>query len=321
MHERLSSELVRALRGKRSQGFVNRRLGCSSNALHAWERGTRQPCATDFLRLARLANVDVDAVLRRFSVQAVSSPNAHAMRLPPVATWIARLSHDRTQSELARQLGRARNTIARWLDGTTEPRLPDLLRFVEVTTQRLVEFVAAFVDPQALPSLRGTYRDLERQRHLAYAMPWAHAVLRALELDAYAKLPQHEAGFLARQIGISPELETECLRALAAAGQIVRRGRKWRVRRIIAVDTRENADANLLLKRHWAGVGLERLGPAALEQGNLFSYNLFAISEEGLEQIREAHLQYFERLRSIVAECRHPTRLALANVQLLALDG
>lgn len=28
-----------------------------------------------------------------------------------------------------------------------------------------------------------------------------------------------------------------------------------------------------------------------------------------------------QRLRSIVAACRNPTRLALANVQLLVLDG
>jgi hypothetical protein len=48
---------------------------------------------------------------------------------------------------------------------------------------------------------------------------------------------------------------------------------------------------------------------------------LFAISDEGLEQIRQAHLQYYERVRAIVAECEHPTRLALVNVQLLPLDA
>ena len=71
----------------------------------------------------------------------------------------------------------------------------------------------------------------------------------------------------------------------------------------------------------WAEVALERMNEPSLAAGNLFSYNLFAISDEGLTQIREAHAQYFERLRAIVAECKHPTRLALANVQLLALDA
>jgi hypothetical protein len=33
------------------------------------------------------------------------------------------------------------------------------------------------------------------------------------------------------------------------------------------------------------------------------------------------HLQYYERLRAIVAECEHPTHLALVNVQLLPLDA
>ncbi|HWP08947.1 MAG TPA: DUF4423 domain-containing protein [Polyangiaceae bacterium] len=318
-HEGLASELIRALRGKRSQGFVNRRLGCSSNVLHAWEHGRRQPSASDFFKLARIAKLDVTGVLRRFA-EAGPAPSAEH-RPFRLATWLRRLSHERTQAELSRLLGRSRNTVARWLDGTTEPRLPDLLHFIEATTQRLADFLAAFVDPRTLPSFRESYLDLERQRHIAYAMPWAHAVLRALELDAYRRLAAHQPGFIARQIGIDAELEGGCLKALAAAGQIVRRAGKWRVRRVLAVDTRENPEGNMLLKRHWAKVALERIGPATLETGALFSYNLFAISDEGLEQIRAAHLQYFERLRSIVAECRNPTRLALANVQLLTLGG
>ena len=152
------------------------------------------------------------------------------------------------------------------------------------------------VEPSSLPSLRATWADLERQRRLAYDLPWAHAVLRVLELDDYLRLPEHARGFVAQRIGISEALEDECLAALAHAGQIRRRRGKWTLTRVMAVDTRDDPEGNLRLKRHWAKVGAERLERPALPSKSQYSYNLFAISDEGLELIRQAHLQYYERL-------------------------
>jgi hypothetical protein len=57
-------QLVRALRGPRSQTACNRRLGYTSNVLHAWETGARKPTMSDLWRLAALARVDVDGALR-----------------------------------------------------------------------------------------------------------------------------------------------------------------------------------------------------------------------------------------------------------------
>jgi len=317
-HETLASELIRALRGTRSQAAINRRLGRTSNVAHAWERGTRSPSASDFFKLARASKVDVPRVLSEFA--GGPSFTRNALDAGAIAAWLEALAHGRSHAELSRAVKRDRNTVARWLSGASEPKLPDLLRFVDATTQRMLDFVAAFVEPSALPSLSATWLDFERQRRIAYDMPWAHAVLRALELDAYRRLPAHEAGFIAARIGISSELEAECLSALASAGQIRRRAGKWALTRVMTIDTRDDPEGNLRLKRHWARVGAERLERAALPPSSQYSYNLFAISDAGLEQIRQAHLQYYERLRAIVAECERPTRLALVNVQLLPLD-
>jgi transcriptional regulator with XRE-family HTH domain len=315
----LASELVRALRGRRSQGALNRRLGRTSNTAHTWERGRRTPSTSDFFRMVQLAGVNVDAALARFGPRPERSVREAGTRRA-LAPWLEALARPMSRLELARKIGRDRNTVARWLDGRTEPRLPDLLRFVAVTTQRLLDFVAAFVDPEQLPSLHAAYTDLALQRRVAYELPWAHAVLRLLELDAYRALSKHERGFVAARIGISLDDEDECLEALARAGQIKKRRGKWALRRVLTVDTQQDPAKNVLLKRHWASVALARLDARGLPEGSLYSYNLFAISEEGLDAIRAAHLEYFERVRSIVGECKRPTRLALTNVQLVALD-
>jgi transcriptional regulator with XRE-family HTH domain len=320
-YEQLAKEMVRALRGTRSQAFCNRRLRCTTNVMHTWEVGARYPSATDFLRLARIARVDVQGVLQSFvtngDVRVGPSVCTHA----GMRQWLDILAEGRSSIELAGMIGRNRNTISRWLKGTSQPRFPDLLSFVQSTTQRLLEFVGAFVDPKAISSLAEAYADLELQRRLAYETPWSHAVLRVLELEDYCRSREHTEGFIADKIGISIEEERACIAALASAKQIQFRSGRWVASRILTVDTRKDADANRRLKYHWAEVGLNRLNNKTLPQNALFSYNLFAISNDGLLRVRKAHLKYYEELRSIVAECDKPTRVVLANIQLIPLSS
>jgi transcriptional regulator with XRE-family HTH domain len=228
------------------------------------------------------------------------------------------LVRDRSHAQLARQLGVNRNTVARWLVGATEPRVPLLLALVEATTQRALDFLAELA-PGELPSVAAAQADLRRQRDLAYSHPWAHAVLRALELEQYRALPRHEDGFLAVRTGISLEQEERALEALLRANQIQSRGGRFRARRVLAVDTRENPAGNLALKQHWFAVASERLARSGIPDGGLASYNLFAIAEADLESIRQAHLDYYERIRSIVAGSRAPTRVVLTTVGLFPL--
>lgn len=312
-YELTARELVRALRGRRSQVAAQRRLKRTSNVLHAWETGARYPRASDFLHLLQLAGKEPLELLSRFAPCRGLTPRAL------VTSWLNGLLRDRSHAELSRLLHVNRNTVARWLGGQTEPRLPQLLAIVEASTQRLLDFLAEVVDPLELPSVEPLYRDLQRQRHLAYDRPWAHAVLRALELEQYRALPQHEPGFIAERLGISLEEEALCLDALLGTKQLRRRRGRFEVRRVLAVDTRENPAGNLALKRHWFGVVSSRLEQHGIAPSGLASYNLFAVSDTDFERIRQAHLDYYQRVRAIVAESRKPSRVVLTTIGLLPL--
>lgn len=85
---------------------------------------------------------------------------------------------------------------------------------------------------------------------------------------------------------------------------------------VLAVDT-QNPAGNLKLKEHWAALALERMA-AALGRG-ISSYNLVAVSEDGLAQIEALHRAYFEQVRDVVEACTEPTSVAVINVQLLDL--
>src|SRR5436190_4518008 len=65
-YEIIAAQLIRALRGRRSQAALSRRLGYRSNVFYTWESGRRWPTAARFLRFARMAGLDLRAIVKRF---------------------------------------------------------------------------------------------------------------------------------------------------------------------------------------------------------------------------------------------------------------
>src|SRR5690606_1081266 len=117
--------------------------------------------------------------------------------VPGVARLLQDLRGDATLVELSRRTGYSRFALNRWLRAKADPTLPECLTLVELTSRRVLDFIAAFTDPEQLPSARAAWRSLQGARQAAYDEPWSHAVLRALELDEYRCLPAHQPGWLA----------------------------------------------------------------------------------------------------------------------------
>ena len=71
--------------------------------------------------------------------------------------------------------------------------------------------VAVVDDPGELVAclaMDGAARDtLENARRAVYELPWSHAVLRVIELEAYRSLKRHRPGFIADWLQIPREEE------------------------------------------------------------------------------------------------------------------
>lgn len=316
--ERLSRELLTALRGPRSQVQWSRRLGYRSNVAYAWESGRRSPTAAETLRAVRRSGVVLDEALERFYGRA---PPWLGELDPASAEGVARLLEDlrgtATVTDLSRRAGLSRCSVSRWLSARTQPRLPDFLRLVEASSLRSVDLLACLVEPSRMPSVAPIWERLEANRRGAFELPWTQAVLRALELDAYRALPRHLEGWLAGRLGISVQEERRCMDFLIRTGRVLRAGEHW-VPEDLAVDTRRHPEIGRALKSHWTSVAAERVNEGAPGQ---FSYNVFTVSRADFERIREMHLRYFHALRAVVAESEPGEVVAVANVQLFALES
>ena len=319
----MAAELLRALRGKRSQEAFARRVGVRSHAIYTWESARNFPTAARALRAAERSGVDVGAALERFYRRA---PAWLAETDPSSPAGVARLLDDLRGATsivaLARTTGFSRFAVARWLKGEAQPRLPEFLRLVEGTSLRVLDFLACLVDPETLPSVASAYRDLEATRRAAYDAPWSHAVLRALELSDYRALAEHEAGWLAARLGLSPEEEARSLDLLLRSGQVIRESNgRYAPARISTVDTRRDPEAARRLRVFWSRAAAERIEGAGESQQIAAAYNLFGISHADLQRLRELQRAYFRQMRAIIAESNPVETVVLANMQLIELSA
>ncbi len=320
-HEAVAAQLIRNLRGARSQTAFSRHLGYRGNVLYSWESGRRWPTARTFFQVALRSRVDVHSGLRQFlGTTPKWLEQEDVAQAEVIAHLLDELRGGMSIAELARRVGSNRVSVSRWLHAQAEPRLPELLALIEAASSRLLDFIAIFAEPRLLPECRVAWQELEAQRQVAYGLPWSHAVLRALELTEYKALPAHREGWIAERLCISLELEQTCIEALAVSKLIVKRRRRWAAHKVLTVDTRRNPLAGTRIKEHWAEVAKQRLSRLEPNTRDLFSYNLFTVSETDWQRLRELHIDYYQQLQSLVSVSQPAERVVLANVQLLRLD-
>lgn len=311
----VARQLIRAIRGRRSQEAFSRRLGYTSNPVADWEAGRRFPTAAETLRACRLSGIDVRTAVERFAPN--EGPTIGDEGDADVAAWLSALRGNTTLKELAERTGESRYAVSRWLTGDTRPRLPEFLALVQALTSRLSDLVAELVDIELVPALLEAHRQRHASRRLAFDEPWVSAVLVVMETADYRALPRHEPGWIARRLEVPLEIEERCLARLVETGLLVQERGRYLTREELTIDARAEPDGMKRLKAHWASLGHSRATKP--HDGDLVSYNVIAVSREDLDRIREAHVRYFMEVRSIVANSR-PEVAALVNVQLLTWD-
>lgn len=319
-YELLARQLLKVLRGARSQTAFSRRLGYSSNVAYAWESGRRSPTAAELFRAAEKLGLDVRAALEPFLQRHLSE----ALRqLEPgssefVAELLRELRGSASIQALAKRSGISRSALSRILSGSAQPRLPLFLRIVDAATHRVLDMLTGLIDVEQLPEAGAEWRRVQALRRLAIENPLSEAIPRFLELEQYDALPMHVPGWIAERLGVTLEEEQRTLADLVSAGAIDWDGSRYRPGRVRSIDTsRLRPPANRALRAHWTEQALKRIVDGG-EGG--FAYLVFGADDATLAAIEALRLRYFRELRALVAACPRAERVAVTNVQLFAID-
>ena len=314
--ERAASQMLRALRGKRSQLAFSRRIGYRSNVACDWEAGRRFPTAVDTLRACVRLRIDVAGAFAEFQpacADALAPPGIH------IHAWLAELRGATSAATLAERSGHSRYAIARWLRGQTRPRLPDFLALVEAITGRASDLVQLLVPIAAVPELYALHLRRTAAKRVAFDVPWAEAALRVIETAGYRKLAAHEPGYVGARLGISAQDEAAALDGLLRAGVLQRRGPRLLTREPLTVDMAAKPAEINRLKAHWTRAALERL--RAPRPQDWLAYNVVSTSAADLDRIREVLRRAFREIRSIAAASEPTESAALLNLQLITWNA
>ncbi|HTV24320.1 MAG TPA: DUF4423 domain-containing protein [Polyangiaceae bacterium] len=318
-YELIAAELIRSLRGRRSQAAFSRKLGFKSNIVNRWESRDAFPSASTFLGVVASVQKNVQkkqpSVLLRFFPRPPAELGALAPGSPrSVASFLRELRGKTPILSIAKESGYNRYSVSRWLAGSVELRLPQFLHLIEVMSRRLLDFLACCTDPSTLPSVARAHERLALAREAAYAQPWSHAVLRALELDGAPRADP--AAWLADRLGAPPADIAAALALLEATGQVQRRAGRYTLKQVISVNTAHDPERSRLLKVRWTEAALERLRAGA--PGN-YGYSIFSISAVDLRRLRDVHLEYVRAMQAIIAASQPGECVGLYCAQLLDL--
>ena len=307
--ELAASQLLRAVRGRRSQTAFARRLGYRSNPVANWETARRFPTASETLRICRRARIDVQGAFERFLPAAATGRDVER----DLTGWLRDVKGTATILSVAARSGLSRFAVSRFMSGAGEPRLPDFLRLCEAMTGRASDLVAELVPIERVPALEGGYRMRKAARELAFEEPWTEAILRVLETAAPDA--QASADWIAAELDIAPQVTERCLRQLEAAMLVAQVGDGYRATGALTVDTKAAPERVRTLNAHWAEVALARI--AEPEPDDQFGYNVFSVAEADLERIRGVLRASFREIRAIVAGSQTTEAVALLNLQLM----
>ena len=304
-----SRELLREIRGKRSQVAFSRRLGYKSNVAADWEGGHRAPTASTLLRAMERVGIDVATGFQTFH-----PGSAHPIdRGLPL--WFQEIRGQASQVQIATRAGLSRHQVRRWLAGEAEPRVPQFLRLVHALTGRAPDWVAAFVDIAHIPSLATQYRAARTASRLAYDHPWSAAIRMLIDSEAYRAHPTD--AFLSHSLGVAEPDLAETIDALLEAGLAERRGGSLRPLSTFTADAQASPEDRRRLKAHWAQVAADRMQNP--RSADLVSLNLAILSRADLERVRQLQREYFRALRSLVASSAPEEAAALVLMQVLSL--
>lgn len=304
-----ASEMIRALRGKRSQVAFSRWIGYRSNVAADWEGGHRSPTAATLLVVMSRLGVDVPAGFEQFH------PGGSQDLAAGLFVWLESLRGHTSQAQIARRSGFSRHQVRRWLKGDAQPRLPQFLRLVHALTGRVHDWVAAFVDINQVPTLCAQHRAAQTASRLAYDHPWSAAVRVLINTDAYRADPTND--FLCRSLGISADELDVIITVLLQSGLVKQVRGHLRPLSAFTAAAHASDEDRRRLKAHWSQVATERL--QAPRAADLVGLNLISLSRADLEQARQLQRDYFRALRGLVAASEPEEVAALVLMQIISL--
>jgi len=211
-YREIRMELIKAIRGKRTQGQVSRKLGFRANQVYRWEAGVQSVGWKEFAVFCRICDVDLRAACRDL-LKFEGNP-ARSRELAAHFVGSAKIS------QFSVKMGLSRFKVTRWLSGQSDFTLDEVLELIERSQNGLFDFVHHLTRGAGIPRFKREFEAKRQYSALLKLQPWCSTVRVCLDMAEYQALPRHKRGFIAAKTGINPDQEDQLIQSLVAAGAL-----------------------------------------------------------------------------------------------------
>ncbi|SMF04681.1 DUF4423 domain-containing protein [Pseudobacteriovorax antillogorgiicola] len=309
----LERQLIIALRGSRTQGMMNKKLGYHFNQYYRWESGKKRVMWTDFLAILKVAGRKT--VFKNWLSRILS----YNCNLSKPAEILERLKGADSTKEFAERLGVSRHKLYRCLAEDQEPPIRLLLMAIfKVKIGFLAGVLEDLVGLDKIDEFPLQEKSRYRLSEIFAREPILPAVIRCLELDDYVSLDRHVDGHIAARLGIPLEDERNYLRLLLEAGNLSLSGAKY-----IVNDTTIHFNGSFAqrqdMKRFWLKKTDESI--ASMKDGDesgFFGVNILTANGAVKEKISKKIYECFYEVSQILKEedNANPEHILVVNMQV-----
>ncbi len=296
---RLIPELLKALRGRSSQGQINQRMGYSYSQVYRWEAGRKMLAYEEFVDFCTACRKD-DALQNALRHGFGFRGDAKDTRL-----LLATLCGDRPLKEVLAGLRCSRFQYSRWASGKTKVPLETILAGGLFFRRSLLYFLELLVDTEKLPSISQAVSRRQRILKTFFDRPYTVAILKSLESSHYLRAERHDEKILSELAGVSAEEMKAALKELLEAELIHYRHGKYfaTTQNVSTVGDRHH---RIGLYEYWFRRSLKKLArmkkdaPGSAE--SVFSLRFVNLSQRRYEHVVKNANSIFGAFLQLLAE-------------------
>lgn len=290
-------QILKAIRGKRSQLALSRKLGFNYNQVYRWEKGLVRISWKEFVALCRGCKARVD--------EAFSATYLNMSDAEDSASLVAALIGDHKLRDVAERSGYSRFLLSRWRAGKTTPSLEQVLDLWQIFDGRLIDFFSHLGIINELPSLNQMRQRQAAFNKLLNEFPYTGMILWILEAKAAKLALPQAAAMTAKALRVTTAEVSELLERLLSIGIIkVHKGHYSIVPSQISTLSLDSSTAKNI-RRFWlqrALVALESYKTPPQKGDPLFGYLEFNVNRQQLELIHNKYFDFYQEILNIVQQ-------------------
>ncbi|POB14479.1 DUF4423 domain-containing protein [Halobacteriovorax sp. DA5] len=290
--DELSQQLIRSIRGDKSQEWVNQKLGASSNIVHRWEKGHSKTSWEDFLSLCDIFKIDLKNILLSYL--------RYQDTLQEPSKLLDFIFSNKSLNDISSSCGITTSKLRRLKSGETGLCLNDFLQIVfGLDEMESMALVFELTSQKSIPLLDNYNKmRLEITKHY-FDNPNIGIVLICLDLPAYKKLSFHQDSFLAKATGLSIKEVNDILvicennKLIEKVDGIYRAGK-------IKISDRGSRQQMNDIRKFWLEKAIANIKDKS--EKDAYGSMVFNASQSARQQIIALYLRFFEDFKKIVSE-------------------